>query len=69
MRFAAALAPSDRPQSGSASLRLTYWPRSRTGGDAGRRMGEGSLETYLPWLDEQWSAGVRNGAELWRRFE
>jgi transposase len=25
-----------------------------------------SLEPWLPWLDEQWSAGRRNGAELWR---
>jgi len=25
-----------------------------------------SLEAYLPWLDEQWAAGRRNGSELWR---
>ena len=25
-----------------------------------------SLEPYLPWLDEQWAAGCRNGAALWR---
>lgn len=25
-----------------------------------------SVEPYLPWLDEQWAAGCRNGAELWR---
>jgi transposase len=25
-----------------------------------------SLDLYLPWLDEQWLAGCRNGAELWR---
>lgn len=25
-----------------------------------------SLEPWLPWLDEQWAAGRRNGAELWR---
>jgi transposase len=25
-----------------------------------------SLEAYLPWLDEQWAAGCRNGAALWR---
>jgi transposase len=28
---------------------------------------ESSLEVHLPWLEEQWSAGSRNGAELWRR--
>jgi hypothetical protein len=33
------------------------------------RIREGSLEAYLPWLDEQWSAGVHNGAELWRRLK
>jgi transposase len=25
-----------------------------------------SLEPYLPWLDEQWTAGCRNGLALWR---
>jgi transposase len=33
------------------------------------RIREDSLEAYLPWLDEQWSAGVHNGAELWRRLK
>ena len=33
------------------------------------RVRESSLETYLPWLDEQWAAGARNGAELWRRLK
>ncbi len=33
------------------------------------RIREGSLEAYLPWLDEQWSAGVHNGAELWQRLK
>ncbi|QPC95954.1 ISL3 family transposase [Mesorhizobium sp. INR15] len=32
------------------------------------RVRESSLELYLPWLDAQWSAGQRNGAELWRRL-
>ena len=27
---------------------------------------QSSLEPYLPWLDEQWEAGCRNGAALWR---
>ena len=30
------------------------------------RVRESSLENYLPWLDTQWTAGRRNGAELWR---
>ena len=32
------------------------------------RTRESSLEVHLPWLEEQWSAGARNGAELWRRL-
>ncbi|MGH8294239.1 MAG: ISL3 family transposase [Steroidobacteraceae bacterium] len=27
-----------------------------------------TLEPYLAWLDAEWSAGCRNGAELWRRL-
>lgn len=27
-----------------------------------------SLENYLPSLEDQWTAGCRNGAELWRRL-
>ena len=30
------------------------------------RVRQSSLEPYLPWLDEQWEAGRRNGAALWR---
>jgi hypothetical protein len=30
------------------------------------RVRQSSLEPYLPWLDEQWEAGCRNGAALWR---
>ena len=30
------------------------------------RVRSSSLEAYLPWLDEQWAAGKRNGSELWR---
>ena len=30
------------------------------------RVRQGSLEAYLPWLDEQWAAGRRNGCALWR---
>lgn len=33
------------------------------------RQRESSLELYLPWLDAQWGAGHRNGAELWRRLK
>ena len=32
------------------------------------RTRESSLEAHLPWLEEPWSAGGRNGAELWRRW-
>lgn len=33
------------------------------------RMRESSLEGYLPLLEDQWVAGCRNGAELWRRLK
>src|SRR5271166_1732136 len=33
------------------------------------RVRSSSLETYLPWLDEQWAAGRRNGSELWRSLK
>jgi transposase len=33
------------------------------------RTWQSSLETHLPWLDAQWSAGCRNGTELWRRLQ
>ena len=33
------------------------------------RTRESSLEPYLPWLDAQWTAGVHNGSELWRRLK
>jgi transposase len=32
------------------------------------RMRQSSLDLHLPWLDDQWAAGERNGAELWRRL-
>jgi transposase len=32
------------------------------------RVRQGSLEPYLPWLDEQWDAGCRNGSALWREL-
>jgi transposase len=32
------------------------------------RMRQSSLEAYLPFLDEQWATGCRNGAGLWRRL-
>ena len=32
------------------------------------RTRESSLEVHLPWLEAQWSAGLRNGAERWRRL-
>jgi transposase len=33
------------------------------------RSRESSLEPHLQWLDAQWAAGHRNGAELWRRLK
>jgi len=33
------------------------------------RTRESSLEAYLPWLDAQWTAGLHNGSELWRRLK
>ena len=32
------------------------------------RTRQSSLGVHLPWLDEQWASGCRNGAELWRRL-
>jgi transposase len=32
------------------------------------RTRQSSLDGHLPWLDDQWAAGCRNGAELWRRL-
>jgi hypothetical protein len=32
------------------------------------RTRQSSLEPHLPWLDAQWAAASRNGAELWRRL-
>jgi transposase len=33
------------------------------------RIRQSSLEPYLPWLDDQWTAGCRNAAGLWRRLQ
>ena len=33
------------------------------------RMRETSLEPYLPWLNQQWTSGHRNGAALWRSLQ
>ncbi|AXQ96242.1 transposase (plasmid) [Cereibacter sphaeroides] len=33
------------------------------------RVRQHSLEPWLPWLDAEWTAGCRNGAELWRRMQ
>jgi transposase len=33
------------------------------------RVRSSSLEAYLPWADEQWAAGWRNGSELWRSLK
>jgi transposase len=33
------------------------------------RTRQSSLDQHLPWLNDQWAAGCRNGAELWRRLK
>ena len=33
------------------------------------RTRQSSLDQHLPWLDDQWASGCRNGAELWRRLK
>jgi transposase len=33
------------------------------------RSRQSSLDLHLPWLDDQWASGCRNGAELWRRLK
>ena len=33
------------------------------------RVRSSSLEAHLPWLDEQWATGRRNGSELWRALK
>jgi len=33
------------------------------------RTRQSSLDQHLPWLDDQWASGCRNGAELWRRVK
>jgi transposase len=32
------------------------------------RTRQSSLDLHLPWLDDQWASGCRNGAGLWRRL-
>jgi transposase len=33
------------------------------------RTRQSSLDQHLPWLNDQWASGCRNGAELWRRLK
>lgn len=33
------------------------------------RTRQNSLDLHLAWLDDQWTSGCRNGAELWRRLK
>ena len=40
----------------------------RGGGGDVFRCRSNALEPHLAWLDAEWSAGCRNGAELWRRL-
>jgi transposase len=41
----------------------------RGGGGDVFRCRSNSLEPHLVWLDAEWAAGCRNGAELWRRLQ
>src|SRR5436305_1605017 len=41
----------------------------RGGGGDVFRCRSNVLEPHLAWLDGEWSAGCRNGAELWRRLQ
>ena len=41
---------------------------ARGGGGDVFRCRSNSLEPHLAWLDAEWAAGCRNGAELWRRL-
>jgi transposase len=41
----------------------------RGGGGDVFRCRSNILEPHLAWLDTEWSAGCRNGAELWRRLQ
>jgi transposase len=41
----------------------------RGGGGDVFRCRSNVLEPHLTWLDTEWSAGCRNGAELWRRLQ
>ena len=41
----------------------------RGGGGDVFRCRSNSLEPHLTWLDAEWAAGCRNGAELWRRLQ
>jgi transposase len=42
---------------------------ARGGGGDVFRSRSNVLEPHLAWLDAEWSAGCRNGAELWRRLQ
>ena len=33
------------------------------------RVRQSSLDAHLPFLDELWASGCRNGAEIWRRLK
>jgi transposase len=41
---------------------------ARGGGGDVFRCRSNTLEPHLTWLDAEWAAGCRNGAELWRRL-
>lgn len=40
-----------------ANAMMSFWTR------------QSPLDLHLPWLDDQWTSGCRNGAGLWRRLK
>src|ERR1700686_940678 len=43
-------------------------PWATAQGRGGRKLGEASLDTYLPYLHKRWKAGCQNGMQLWREI-
>jgi hypothetical protein len=51
------------------SRKLVRDIRARRRGDVVFSCRSNVLEPHLAWLDAEWSAGCRNGAERWRRLQ
>lgn len=80
-----AICAARKPTQPSASSRTRACPSNRSAAGQGIaglvrqvlrgertdvfRVGQRSLEPYLPWLDARWDAGERNAAELWRQLK